>query len=395
MINLCFLLEGVSDEWIGGLNYYKNLLIALNILQDKEIIPIVFLSKKTPVKTKHFFSQYAKTIELSILDRYSPSWIVWKFTKKILNSDIYFEFYIKKFAIDIISHSYVWGFHKIKTINWIPDFQHIYLPDFFPEKEIKKRNNQFRNLAKKSDIVLLSSYNAQKDYNNFTQHKQDNSAVLQFTVKVNGNLLENHEAYEQNILNKHSISTPYFYLPNQFWAHKNHITVLKAIYNLKKNGHNITLVCSGSITDYRNKEHINEINAYIALNNLSSIFLLGIIDHDDVIVLMKRSLAVINPSKFEGWSTTVEECKTLEKLIILSDINVHKEQNPKHVIYFNADDYKHLSEIMLKLWEAKTEATPHVDTEYLTKRNEDNIKDFAKTYQQIIINLYRSQKLDN
>ena len=62
---------------------------------------------------------------------------------------------------------------------------------------------------------------------------------------------------------------------------------------------------------------------------------LGILPYDKVINLLYHSEIVINPSFFEGWSTTVEEAKIFNKRILLSDINVHREQNPKRGIFFN------------------------------------------------------------
>ena len=35
-----------------------------------------------------------------------------------------------------ISHNKLFKFKNIKTINWIPDFQHIHLPQMFSKKEI-------------------------------------------------------------------------------------------------------------------------------------------------------------------------------------------------------------------------------------------------------------------
>jgi len=41
---------------------------------------------------------------------------------------------------------------------------------------------------------------------------------------------------------------------------------------------------------------------------------------------MKNAQAVIQPSFFEGWSTVVEDAKSLNQHIIVSDLEVHKEQ---------------------------------------------------------------------
>ena len=77
-----------------------------------------------------------------------------------------------------------------------------------------------------------------------------------------------------------------------------------------------------------------------------NIKILGKIEYKYVLSLMKKSIAVINPSFFEGWSSTVEEAKSLGKKIILSDIEVHKEQNPKNSVYFDPKNEEILSKIL-------------------------------------------------
>lgn len=44
--------------------------------------------------------------------------------------------------------------------------------------------------------------------------------------------------------------------------------------------------------------------------------------------LIKYSVAVINPSRSEGWGSTVEQAKSMGKFILLSNLPVHIEQNP-------------------------------------------------------------------
>ena len=58
---------------------------------------------------------------------------------------------------------------------------------------------------------------------------------------------------------------------------------------------------------------------------------------------------MINPSRFEGWSTTVEEAKSFGVPTILSDIDVHREQTGGTARYFGVDDPQmlasHLSDV--------------------------------------------------
>src|SRR5689334_4421061 len=47
----------------------------------------------------------------------------------------------------------------IKTICWIPDFQHVYMPEFFPETQRHGRHKLFSQMAERCALVLLSSRN--------------------------------------------------------------------------------------------------------------------------------------------------------------------------------------------------------------------------------------------
>ncbi len=65
---------------------------------------------------------------------------------------------------------------------------------------------------------------------------------------------------------------------------------------------------------------------------------LGKIPFDHLVGLMQHATAFINPSFFEGWSTSVEEAKSMGKQIVLSDIPVHREQAPPGGFFFSPED---------------------------------------------------------
>ena len=56
---------------------------------------------------------------------------------------------------------------------------------------------------------------------------------------------------------------------------------------------------------------------------------LGMVPYEDVFGLNAAAEALINPSLFEGWSTTVEEAKALGTRMLLSDVTLHREQAPR------------------------------------------------------------------
>jgi len=345
MIKVGFI-GAVSKEWMGGLNYFNNLLYAISVLEDKKIEAVVFVGKKTDDEIKNTFKKYAEVVEHSMFDRNSLHWFVWKILYEIFGSRYFLDILLKKYNIQVLSHTNLYGLKSCKTVNWIPDFQHLHLPSMFIKKEIKSRNEKFLELIKKSDKIVLSSYDALKDFNVFTPEYTQKVDVLQFVSQPDNRYFQLNEADKSVLLEKYNIEKDFFYIPNQFWKHKNHRLVFEAIKNLKDKQQEANVVCTGYMNDYRNKEYINEIKDFIVKNNLEkNIKLLGLIDYQDVFSLIKFSKAVINPSLFEGWSSTVEECKSIGKNMILSDLDVHKEQS-QNSVFFNRNSVKSLAGVL-------------------------------------------------
>ena len=373
MIKVGFI-GSVSKEWMGVLNYFKNLLFAINSIEKKELEVFVFVGKKIDIETKRMFQEYATVIEDSVFDRKSIKWFLSKIERKIFKTNILLENILKKHNIQILSHASITNLKTIKTINWIPDFQHIHLPQMFSEKEIQNRNNNFLKLIRDSDLIVLSSFDALKDMKKFVPNYEDKARVLQFVSQPNNRYFELDEHDKSLLLQKYKIKDDFFYIPNQFWKHKNHMMIFEAINELKKDGVEINIVCTGYLGDYRNKTYIDDIRKVIKFYNLKdNIKLLGLVDYEDVFALIKFSKAVINPSLFEGWSSTVEECKSVGKNMILSDLDVHKEQYP-NAVFFKRDSIKSLKEV-LKSYKIENES----NVEPLEART----KKFANIYSSI------------
>jgi hypothetical protein len=78
-----------------------------------------------------------------------------------------------------------------------------------------------------------------------------------------------------------------------------------------------------------------------------------------VALLMRASAAVLNPSLFEGWSTTVEECKSLGVRMIVSDLAVHCEQLGTNAEFFDPRNPSAIAAALEKVWSGGwSSATP-------------------------------------
>jgi glycosyltransferase involved in cell wall biosynthesis len=255
------------------------------------------------------------------------------------------KFLIFLTKIDIVFESarfYGWRF-PLPILTWIPDFQHRHLKKLFSWKAFWKREIGFRLQALSGRHVLLSSNDAKYDCEKFYPSTRGHTTAVNFCVPSSS--LPSIEEV-QKIIDIYGLPRHFFFLPNQFWAHKNHICVINALSKLKERGICPVIVCSGKQADERDPNYFKRIQNLICANGLGdNLKLLGVIPRDHISALMMKCAALINPSTFEGWSTTVEEAKAIGAPMILSRIRVHQEQN-SDAFFFDPHSSDQLSNIL-------------------------------------------------
>jgi len=273
-----------------------------------------------------------------------------------------------------------------RTIGWVPDFQHLHLPEMFTTAEIARRNKSYAKIADRCDAVVLSSMDACNDFRGFAPAHANKARILHFVAQPD--MRSSQEVNRDTIENKFNFRGKFFYLPNQFWKHKNHMVVFEAVRLLKQQGRQVTLLCSGHMDDYRNRGHVAQLVEFVNKNNLrEQIRLLGMIDFRDLTWLMRNCIAIVNPSLFEGWSTTVEEAKSIGKGMLLSDLPVHREQNPPRSVYFDPHDPDRLAGLLWEAWNS-SEGGPDVELEARAAADlAGRTLAFARTYQDIVFEL--------
>lgn len=331
-------------DWLGGRNYLRNLFAALGTLSANPITPVIFAGKRQCDALADFPA--IEVIQTSILDRKSPGWIMRKIIEKTTARDAILQRLLKKHDISVLSHSPHLGRQTaVKTIGWIPDFQHLHLPELFTPEERLHRDRQYTEFCMLCDKIIVSSEFARADLLRFSPAHAHKIEVLQFVASP---LSTARAASLQDLQRIYDFSQPYFLLPNQFWAHKNHRVVLSALQILKRRNDRLLVLATGSTEDYRNPSFFPSLMEYAAECNVLDCFrVLGKIPFDHLVGLMQHAVAFINPSRFEGWSTSVEEAKSMGKQIVLSDIPGHREQAPERGFFFPMDDPQTLAAAMI------------------------------------------------
>lgn len=238
---------------------------------------------------------------------------------------------------------------KAATVGWIPDFQHEFLPELFDPRELAKRRDDCRRCAEANDLVLLSSESVAEDFRQFLPDFSAKARVASFPSVFAFDPPDQSDLF---VRRKYDLPEKFLLVANQFWAHKNHACVVQAMNLLRRQGTDATVVFVGQLSDGRS-QHCPASAILQQISELSlrdHVRVLGRVPREDLLCLLREAAAVIQPSKFEGWSTTVQDAKALGRPVICSDIATHREQAPQALGFFGVDQPEALATLLHEIW---------------------------------------------
>ena len=344
MVKVGFTFE-MTGAWLGGANYFRSLIAALMSVPGRRVEPMIFAAPRDAPGLAADFPGVS-VLATGMLKRLAPAWLARRLLLRMTRRDVALERLLAAHGVDVLSHSGALGpGGRIPTIGWIADLQHRRLPELCSSAESAARDATIERWHAHCSALLFSSESARSDFERFYGKPRIPVFVIPFvpmTRPVDPGIVA-------QVGKKYGLPERFFYVPNQFWSHKNHRLVIEAALLLKTEGLRVDLVFTGGTHDYRNARHYDDL-VKLAAGLGEHVWFLGVVPYDDVLALMEQALAVINPSLFEGWSTTVEEARNLGKAVLLSNIDVHREQAPPRGVYFEPDDARDLADRMRQAW---------------------------------------------
>jgi hypothetical protein len=355
LIRVGVVLSVTYSGWTGGINYLSNLLHATAALPERRIEPVLVVHPDT---ADNVLAQFPRcdVLRTPLADSSSRGWgLARKLAERGLGHDLLMTRFLRANRISLLSHSGQLGAKAgLPTIGWLPDFQHRRMPEFFEASEVAARDRGYARMARECKTVVLSSVDAQHDLQTFVPDAVPRSRVLHFVAGFAAGALAVVD--EATLRARYAIAGPYFHLPNQFWAHKNHRVVIDALALLKSQGQRAQVVCTGHTKDARRPGYFDSLMQHAKAAGVENCFrVLGLVPYEDLAGLMRHAAAVLNPSLFEGWSTTVEESKSLGLRVVLSDIAVHREQAPARGVFFAPEDPASLAVALTQVQDAHDE----------------------------------------
>ena len=374
-----------QNSWLGGINYFRSLLLAILSMPHRKIHPVLMVG----TLAREMLAKAYPGVEIvgtGLMDRKHPSRLMRRLVHKSIGHDWVLEQFLKAHRIEVWSHSGALGPRSsIATIGWIPDLQHQHYPGFFSESEIIDRDKGIRNICRYCDTVLVSSQHAKSDALSFVPDCGNRLRLLSFVSDPRPFLGKTNHHSLQLLQKQYGFAGRYFLVPNQFWTHKNHRLILQALALLKGGGVEVQVLATGNTSDARQPSHFLRLMEHAQSLGVAGNFkTLGIIPYEDLIALMRHACAIINPSLFEGWSTSVEESKSLGKQIVLSNIPVHIEQQPERAAYFDPGNAAELAAHLLRIQRDYDEDEEKREECRALALLPDRLRAYAEAYQNIV-----------
>lgn len=337
------LIFNFNPVWMGGIIYLLNSIRIFKFLKDEDKPKIyVFYNpvlKKFVDEIDYPYAEFIPRQFPSVYKGYILSWIKRK--------NIFVDDLVTDYNLDAVfpMHDYpLKSKSKAKLVSWYADLQHMQYPEFWSKKIRMGRSARIRYILKNSKDLVLSS-NAVKDdfYKFFKMPKDLNIHIYHFVSIIEGLPDISIEALRE----KYGLKENYFMISNQFHKHKNHKVVFEAVSKLKKKGVYVNVAITGRFPVNPDSPYLKDLHNIVNENQLKDqIAFLGLIPRGDQLLLMKHAQAIIQPSLFEGWSTVIEDARSLQVPVIAANLPVNIEQLEEKGTYFQPHDVDTLAELL-------------------------------------------------
>ena len=126
-----------------------------------------------------------------------------------------------------------------------------------------------------------------------------------------------------DLASKFGLNKPFLFYPAQFWAHKNHIGILKALRQLKdEQGSEIDVAFVGA--DFGNRDFVQKRAKELGLE--SQVHILGFVERDEMIALYREAFALAYTSTFGPENLPPLEAMALGCPVIAGAVDGAQEQ---------------------------------------------------------------------
>ena len=284
----------------------------------------------------------------------------------------------------VIPFPSLFGFNdEIPYIASIPDLMHKYYPDF-PEYSLKERLTRdivYKYSARYSVLSVVDSQQGFEDLHEFFDIPKEKIRVIPYippgyVYKYKDMDLET----AAKILAKYSLAEKFLFYPAQFWHHKNHIRLIKALRLIWQTREvEIALILVGSPKGNYKKV----INSIKELNMRNQITYLGYVSDEEIVALYKKAVALAFPSLFGPTNIPPLEAMVLGAPVLCSNLFSMPEQVGDAGLLFDPFSIEDMAEKIYKVWTDEKLRQELIKKGYQRVKNL-TLENYARRWEKII-----------
>jgi len=287
-----------------------------------------------------------------------------------------FQKIVKKSNIEILIIPTPFSFNlplDIPYIVSVPDYMHKYYPNF-PEHRFKNiwRDAVYDYFARKSILIVADSKQGGDDVCKYSKIEKEKIRIIPYIPpnyvyqykKINKKTIE-------KLLKDYKLPEKFIFYPAQFWHHKNHLRLVKALNLIKENKKiEIPLVLVGSSKGNYEKEYKKVLDLAEKLNMSQQIIHLGYVSNIEMVALYKKATALVLPTLVGPTNIPPLEAMFLGTPVACLNLFEMPNQMGDAALLFNPFEVEDISEKIYKIW------TDERLRKELIRKGHKRIKDF-------------------
>lgn len=322
----------------GGFNQALTAILQMQRLTRQKHTFVVVTTKKQNIATLADLGIDATYIKLTFIDRLF-TFIMFSVLLAFLASRMRlvspFEKKVTELGTDLIYFTtpslIISKIQRLNFISTIWDVAHVDFPEF-PEvrdfQEFRFREYLYSTYLKAAAIVIVDSDSLRQSIIRRYDVNSERIIIMPFSPNPE---FQRNASLDADIFKEFQLKKDFLLYPAQFWSHKNHIGLIKAISILKKKWPEIQVALVGT-----NKGNLSTVSGYLGDKQLGDhVKCLGFVTSDQLKELYKKCSIVIMPTYFGPTNIPPLEAWMFEKPVIYSQhLN---EQTKDAAVYIDPD----------------------------------------------------------
>lgn len=216
---------------------------------------------------------------------------------------------------------------KLNYITTVWDLCHrddMEFPEVRSDRVFEERERKYRSILPKAVAIFADSKIGKSNIIHRYGIDEERVHIMPF-MPAQETLISSSEGSSEftDVPSLYGLSIPYVFYPAQFWAHKNHVYILRGLKHLKEK-HNIEMAAIFSGGDSGNRSFIEEQAGLMGINE--NVKYAGFVSGEELIELYKNAFALVMPTYFGPTNLPPLEAFSLGVPVLYSDKPGMREQ---------------------------------------------------------------------